>query len=360
MVDGDCSIRFVGAYPRKKEYKMNRNCAVIRKKPIPEAFRGKVYLDPTYDPAFKELFASKDALKDFLDGVLGLDGNDKIKDLRFRFEEPVEFRVPQRKKVIFDIFATTGSGRFLNIEMQRVEHDFFIDRAILYKAFLVIKGRKEMEESPEFKALPGKEQKKCRYQLPETVSIWICDFDLPYATGEYLDEWALYSRHSVDNGSAVPLSEKNRYIFLSVPNFTKSADEVNGAAEMWLYLLNHARDGGELPAFGSGIVEEALERIRVENAADELLSDQEKDMSLKEDYQIVLASATIRAQEEGLAKGLAEGREKGLAEGLAEGREKGLAEGRAKGLAEGQRQMADFLRSKGVSEELIAEALDQK
>ena len=87
-------------------------------------------------------------------------------------------------------------------------------------------------------------------------------------------------------------------------------------------------------------------------------------MSLKEDYQIVLASATIRAQEEGLAKGLAEGREKGLAEGrekgLAEGREKGLAEGRAEGRAEGQRQMADFLRSKGVSEELIAEALDQK
>ena len=65
-----------GAYPRKKEYKMNRNCTVIRKKPIPEAFRGKVYLDPTYDPAFKELFASNDALKDFLDGVLGLDGND--------------------------------------------------------------------------------------------------------------------------------------------------------------------------------------------------------------------------------------------------------------------------------------------
>ena len=44
-----------------------------------------------------------------------------IKELRFRFEKPIEFRIPQRKKVIFDIFATTGSGRFLNIEMQCLE-----------------------------------------------------------------------------------------------------------------------------------------------------------------------------------------------------------------------------------------------
>ena len=92
------------------------------------------------------------------------------------------------KKVIFDIFATTGSGRFLNIEMQRLEHDYFIDRTILYKAFLIIKGRKEMEESSEFKALQKYEQEKRRYQLPETISVWICDFDLPGAKGEYWDE----------------------------------------------------------------------------------------------------------------------------------------------------------------------------
>lgn len=33
---------------------MNKKHNVIRNKPIPEAFKGKVYLDPTYDPAFKE------------------------------------------------------------------------------------------------------------------------------------------------------------------------------------------------------------------------------------------------------------------------------------------------------------------
>ena len=63
----------------------------------------------------------------------------------------------------FGVDRLLGSGRFLNIEMQRLEHDYFIDRTILYKAFLVIKGRKEMEESAEFKALPKKEREKRRF-----------------------------------------------------------------------------------------------------------------------------------------------------------------------------------------------------
>ena len=285
---------------------MSKKRNVVRNKPIPEAFKGKVYLDPTYDPAFKELFDNEDALKDFLNGVLELEGDEMIKELRFRFEKPIEFRVSQRKKVIFEIFATTDSGRFLNIEMQRLEHDYFIDRTILYKAFLVIKGRKEMEESAEFKALQKYEQEKRRYQLPETISVWICDFDLPSAKNEYWDEWALYSRHAIRNGMTAPLSKKNKYIFLSVPNFTKSADEVKGSAEMWLYLLNHARDGGELPDFGSKTVEEALDRIRVENADDKLLEAQEHDMTTKEDYKCWAAGKIIAAEARGESKGHAD------------------------------------------------------
>ena len=142
---------------------------------------------------------------------------------------------------------------------------------------------------------------------------------MPGAKGEYKDEWATYSRVALKRGETAPIFPKNKYIFLSIPNFKKSADEVKGAVDVWLYLLNHAGDGKELPNFGSEAVEEALERIRVDKADDELLSDQEKDMSLKEDYRIVLAGAKIRAQEEGRAEGHAEGHAEGRAEGRAEG-----------------------------------------
>lgn len=97
-------------------------------------------------------------------------------------------------------------------------------------------------------------------------------------------------------------------------------------------LLNHAGDGKELPHFGNEILEEALERIRVDNADDELLTRQEKDMVTKEELSTVIASRVLRS----LAGAQAEGHAKGLAEGLAEGHVKGLTEGRAKGLVEGE------------------------
>ena len=264
-----------------------------------EVFANQTYLDPRLDPAFKEFFDSEDALKDFLNGVLELDGDDKIKSLTFTFDKELRFRVPQRKKIILDVFATTGTGRFLNIEMQNLEHEFFVDRIVLYKAFLIIKGKKEMELSAEYKALSKEDKKKKLYELPETISIWICNFELPDAKDEYVDEWAIYSKCAVRRGGAVPIFPKNRYIFFSLPNFKKTAEEVSGPVDAWLYLLNHAADSDELPNFGSDIIEEAIDRIRVDNADEELLSDQENAMSMKEDYEIILASTEIRAREEG-------------------------------------------------------------
>ena len=84
-----------------------------------EVFANQTYLDPRLDPAFKEFFDSEDALKDFLNGVLELEGDDKIKNLTFTFDKELRFRVPQRKKIILDVFATTGTGR-LSCPMQRM------------------------------------------------------------------------------------------------------------------------------------------------------------------------------------------------------------------------------------------------
>lgn len=93
-----------------------RKTKPVRKRPIPESLQGQVYLDPRYDTGFKELFDSESALKDFLDGVLQLEGDDKIKNLTFTFDKTITMRSARSKKVILDIFATTGTGRFIDIE----------------------------------------------------------------------------------------------------------------------------------------------------------------------------------------------------------------------------------------------------
>jgi hypothetical protein len=120
-----------------------------------------------------------------------------------------------------------------------------------------------------------------------------------------------------------------------VPNFKKSIEEVNSSIDKWLYLLNHAKDGKELPNFGSDIIQDAIERIKVENASDELLAAQEANMTTKEDYESWAIGLVINASEKAMAKGRAEGREQ---EHL-----------------ENQADTKAVLQELGVSEEKIAE-----
>lgn len=268
-------------------------------------FQGKTYLDPKYDPAFKELFDSEDAIKDFLNDILKLEAHDKIKSLTFAFDKAFRFRTPKSKKVVLDIFITTDSGRFLNIEMQKWKHDFFVDRTVLYNAALVIKGKIELDHSDAFMALPEAIRQTRRYELPETVSIWICDFEQPGIGHEYVDEWSVFSRNSVKNGSVFPIFSKNKYIMISLPNFKKSEKEVHSHLDAWLYLLNHAGTDSIVPDFGNRIIKEALERIRVDKADNKLLTRQGKAMKRDEEYQTRLASAVVKTQLEIARKMLA-------------------------------------------------------
>ena len=131
---------------------------------------------------------------------------------------------------------------------------------------------------------------------------------------------------------------------ISLPKFKKSESEVSGSVDAWLYLLNHAGDGKELPHFGNEILEEALERIRVDNADDELLTRQEKDMVTREEIDTIIASGIRRGTEKACAEA--------CAKASADGRPKGLAKGLAKGRAEG----IDILESLGVPANLIEKA----
>jgi len=68
-------------------------------------------------------------------------------------------------------------------------------------------------------------------------------------------------------------------------------------------------------------------------------------MAHKDDYEIMLAGAEIRAEERGLKRGMERGMEKGL--------EKGIKEGREAGRTEEKRNVARVLKSMGDSVEKI-------
>ena len=309
-----------------------------KKRKIPEIFRNKTYLDPTYDPAFKAFFAGEETLKSFLNDLLRLEGDERITSLTFKCEEENSFRVPEPTNTVFDIFATTGTGRFFDIEMQRAEHDFFIDRTLFYNAFLTIKAKRDMEKSPEFLGLDKREQAARRYELPEIVSIWICNFDLKETEGRCIDHWCLYSEEAVKGGKASPVSRKNRYIMVNLPRFSKTSEEIVRPEERWLYLLKNAGRDKQLPGFENEAIKSALERIRVDSADDGLLNSQEAKMVTQEEIDCRLASAELRAER-------AEAR----------GEARGFARGEASGATNKAREMAKGFRDAGVPLNIIAQ-----
>ena len=54
------------------------------------------------------------------------------------------------------------------------------------------------------------------YELPETVSIWLCNFQILKSRNIFKDIWAVYSEDDVNNSDsahrALPVFNKNRYI----------------------------------------------------------------------------------------------------------------------------------------------------
>ena len=307
----------------------------IQKRVIPEILQGKAYLDPIYNPAFQALFDDKITLLDFLNSILHLEGARQIENLEYSIEKPLRFRTPEAKEIKFDIHAITKDKRFVDVEIQKAMHPFFYDRAVLYSDYLSIHGKVKMDQSKEFRTLSDEERKYKRYELPETISIWICNFDMPDIKDGYRDSWHLYSDAAVARGSAAPIYDKKSYIFVDLVKYSKirkalHRGEKNFARnreDLWLYVLTNAGSTDEPMNLNDPIVEDALRRILVDNVSNDLIERQENSMVTQDEIDCR------------------------------------IAEGILKGRAEGVQSTFDMMRSLGASEEMIAEAkrrLDEK
>lgn len=66
--------------------------------------------------------------------------------------------------------------------------------------------------------------------------------------------------------------------------------------DTWLYVIKHACDGKELPHFGSDIVKEALERIRIDRLDNKTWTELEREMIAQEEIDCRLAGAKIETR----------------------------------------------------------------
>ena len=264
------------------------------------------YINPFTDFGFKKIFgeeANKDLLMDFLNELVPDRG--QITDLTFLKNEHLGVS-PVDRKAVFDLYCQTDTGERFIVEIQKARQKYFKDRSIYYATFPI----QEQAQTGDW---------DFRQTGVYTVAVMDFIFDEAPADKDKL-------RHDIqlmDIETHRIFFPKLRFIYLEMPKFNKSADELETRYDKWLYVLKNLSRLERVP-------ERLQERIftKLFQVA-ELAQFNETDRWAYQDslkHYRDLKNVTDTATEEGYLEGKAEGK----AEGLTEGKAEGLAEGEAR------------------------------
>ena len=151
-----------------------------------------------------------------------------------------------------------------------------------------------------------------------------------------------------------------------MPKFAKLRRNIQSHEDFWLKLLRK----GPLEVVGTrdSLLTKALERLRVSNVKPKFLKNMEKTMFDTNADRAILADEMLKAEAKAMRRGMKRGLEKGMEKGMEKGLAQGIEKGMQKGLKQGAKQakakfaardkkIEKFLRSKGVSPELLTAAL---
>jgi len=187
------------------------------------------YVNPFTDFGFKKLFGSepnKDLLIAFLNEVLP--ARHRIHDLTYSRTEQLGNAEVDRKAV-FDLYCISESGERFIVEMQKAKQNFFKDRSVYYSSFPIREQAKKGQWD---------------YRLSAIYTVGILDFTFSD------DEQPGTVRHEVQlkDQQCRVFYDKLTYIYLEMPNFTKSEAELETDFDKWMYVLKHLPELEKRPA----------------------------------------------------------------------------------------------------------------
>jgi predicted transposase/invertase (TIGR01784 family) len=176
------------------------------------------YINPFTDFGFKKLFGSepnKDLLIDFLNQVLPV--KHRINDLTYARTEHLGNTETDRK-AIFDLYCVGKNGERFIVEMQKAKQNFFKDRSVYYSSFPIQEQAKKGDWN---------------YQLAAVYMVGILDFTFSE------DAAKPEVRHEVQlkDQQCRVFYNKLTYIYLEMPNFHKTEENLQNNFDKWMYVL---------------------------------------------------------------------------------------------------------------------------
>ena len=291
------------------------------------------YVNPYTDFGFKKLFGTeinKDLLISFINSLLH--GKEVVKDLTYLNTEHLGTGEADRKAV-FDVYCENEKGEKILVEMQRGEQQFFKDRILFYTTF------------------PIRDQqmiKEWNYRLKAVYVIGILNFTFD----EQSDDFYHHEVKLMDTRTKEVFYDKLTFIYLEMPKFNKSEEELNGMFEKWLFVLRNLSRLMERPkALQERIFTKLFEAAEIAKFTKTEYDNYEESLKTYRDWKNTIDTAELKGEKKGFKKGEKSGIEKGRKEGL----EKGLEKGRKEGAKKKAIEMAQSLKAKGVAINIIAE-----
>ena len=266
------------------------------------------YINPYTDYGFKKLFGTelnKDLLMSFLNALFN--GHEVIRDVTYLNSEHFGDAYLNRK-AIFDVYCENEQGEKFIVEMQKAEQDYFKDRSIFYATFPI------REQAP---------RGEWDFQLKGVYTVGILNFTFP--EDEYSEECFHHEVKLMDTEDKHVFYDKLTFVYLEMPKFNKTEDELLTMFDKWLFVLRNLSRLMERPAaLQERIFTKLFEQAEIARFTPQDLHAYEESVKIYRDLNNVVNTAERKGREAGLEEGL----EKGRAEGLEKGLEKGRAEER--------------------------------
>ena len=183
------------------------------------------YINPFTDYGFKRLFGeepNKDLLLDFLNELLK-DKEGEIIEISYLPNEKLPITIGDRR-AIYDLYCKNAKGEYFIVEMQKAEQKYFKDRMLFYSTFPIQEQARNKD-------------KNWNFELKHVYAIGILDFE--FKEDEDYPEKYKYEAKLFETETKKEFYKKLTYIYLSMPKFNKTLDELESKFDKWLYVLKH-------------------------------------------------------------------------------------------------------------------------
>ena len=177
--------------------------------------------------------------------------------------------------------------------MQKAKHDYFKDRSVYYATFPIQEQAKKGEWN---------------YKLKAVYTIGILDFIFR----DHQDDPTLLHIVELKDQECRVFYDKLKFIYIELPKFTKTIDELQNHFEQWLFVLKHLPDLEYQPSsLQDNVFKQLFDTAQITNLSPE--DRQAYENSLK--YYRDMVGVVETARREGIQKGVQEGIEQGIEQG---------------------------------------------